>query len=702
MLKKLVTFFNTIQSRFSYRQRFLFFSTIFAVVMPFPTYWMLGMQNFFIHRIEKQLIGQDYARQLKAILNKAEQYRILSLAPTPDAALLSEKIKGINDELAELIRLQENTVPPVQVSFGPGFSAPHETSIDLKELKRNWDQLSDKNSLADPVLFANNYDSFTHNLISTLSQIGYSYDLFLSQLPLYNRLMRLNLTLIPKLEQSIVNALIVCLHSQKESLTEENIYQGILTLRLLQENNTNLLHELEKIYPLLDKLEKADPLYFEKKNHTTTQIKLPLKFVENFQIALEEFNETKKKLLVEGDNRLWGFQNDIDRTLQLINSSQTIFKINDDYAERLVKQRLSNIKFQKNAGLIVLIFSCLTVLCYCLFHVLSIHLVEMCNHIKEMAKGNFKTCFCSKAKDEFGSIGRSLDKMGDSIQQIVRELGQLGKHLNDFTGQINQAAEEQEKTVNGQQTNIQEIKNIAQEITKDSRELADFMNLLTANTRSSSSVELAQSKVTLMQAQMQELALSSKKIIESLDGIQKQVKQGHTLIKFMGKVSDDATRLRFNCAIENAYVEHTAQNFNKITREIQRFAEKTNVAVDSIKEGILTMKTHIETVLKEANACSKDIYQVEIELQTMDFELLAISNQGKEQIRKFEGINEVMQVQAFTAENIVESLNHLTKTGEENSKSIHNLHCTTSELNMNASELQKVIRSFFNKDDEDK
>lgn len=702
MLKKLLTFFNNLQSRFSYRQRFLFFSTIFAIVMPFPTYWMLGMQNFFIHRIEKQLIGQDYARQLKAILQKAEQYRILSLAPNPDTALLSEKIKGINDELAQLIRLQENTVLPVQVSFGPGFSAPYETSIDLKELKRNWDQLSEKNSLADPVLFASNYDIFTNNLISNLSQIGYSYELFLSQLSLYNGLMRLNLTLIPKLEQSITNALIVCLHSQKESLTKETTYQGMLTLRLLQENNADLLDELEKIYPLLNKLEKADPLYSEKKNHTTTQTKLPLKLIENFQVALAEFNETKKKLLVEGDNRLGGFQNDIDQTLQLINSSQTLFKINDDYAERLVKQRLFNIKFQKNAGLIVLIFSCLMVLFYCLFHVLSIHLVEMCHHIKEMAKGNFKTCFCSKAKDEFGSIGRSLDKMGDSIQEIVRELGQLGKHLNDFTGQINQAAEEQEKTVNGQQTTIQEIKNIAQEITKDSRELADFMTLLTANTRSSSSVELAQSKITLMQEQMQELALTSKKSIESLDAIQTQVKQGHTLIKFMGKVSDDATRLHFNCAIENAHVEHTAQNFNKITREIQRFAEKTILAVDAIKEGILTMKTHIETALSEANACSKDIYQVETELQAMHFELLAISNQGKEQIRKFEGINEVMQVQAFAAENIVESLNHLTKTGEENSKSIHTLHGTTNELNMNANELQKVIRSFFNKEDKDK
>jgi len=702
MLKKLVTFFNNLQSRFSYRQRFLFFSTIFAVVMPFPTYWMLGMQNFFIHRIEKQLIGQDYARHLKSILQKVEQYRILSLAPNPDTALLSEKINGINDELTQLIRLQETTVLPLQVKFGPGFSAPREASIDFKELKRNWDQLSEKNSLADPVLFANNYASFTHNLVSNLSQIGYSYELFLSQLSLYSGLMRLNLTLVPKLEQSIIDALIACLHNQKESLSKQTTYQGMLSLRLLRENNTALLNALKNIYPRLDELEKADPLYSAQENHTTTQSKPPLKLIENFQVALTEFNETKKKLLVEGDNRLGGFQNDIDQALQLINSSQTLFQINDDYAERLVKQRLSNIKFQKNAGLIVIIFSCLVILCYCLFHVLSIHLVEMCNHIKEMAKGNFKTCFCSKAKDEFGSIGRSLDNMGDSIQEIVRELGLVGKHLNDFTGQINQTAEEQEKTINGQQTTIQEIKNIAQEITKDSQELADFMNLLTANTRSSSSLEVAQSKITLMQAQMQELALTSEKIIENLDAIQKQVTQGHTLIKFMGKVSDDATRLHFNCAIENAHVEHTAQNFNKITREIQRFAEKTTVAVDAIKEGILTMTTHMATVLNEANTCAKDIYQVETELQAMHFELLAVSKQGKDQIRKFEGINEVIQVQAFAAENIVESLNHLTKTGEENSKSIHTLYGTTNELNRNASELQKVIQSFFNKEDGDK
>lgn len=662
--------------------------------MPFPTYWMLGMQNFFIHRIEKQLIGQDYARHLKTILQKAEQYRILSLAPKPDNVLLFEKIKAINEEISELIYLQKKTILPAQVSFGPGFSTPQEASIDVEELKRNWDQLIEQISLNDPALFAANYDIFIRDLISALGQIGYSYELFLSQLPLYNSLMRVNLNLIPKLEQSIIDALIACVNSQKAFPSNKTTtHQDMLTLRLLHESNADLLKELANIPPLLNEFEKATP---------TMQAKLPLKFIENFQTALAEFKETKKKLFSGESNRAEDIESQIDQTLQLINSSQTIFKINDEYGEHLIRQRLFSIKFQQNAGLIVLVFSCLVVLCYCVFHALSIHLIEMCNHIKEMAKGNFKTCFCSKAKDEFGLIGRSLDKMGDSIQQIVRELGMLGKHLNDFTSQINQAAEEQEKTISGQQTNIQEIKSISQEITKDSRELAHFMNILTENTRSNHSAETAQVKISLMRAQMEELASASKKIVDRLDVIQNQVKESHILIKFMGKVSDDAAKLHFNCAIENAYVEHTAQNFNKITREIQRFSEKTNLAVTEIKVSILAMASHIETVLNEIGGCSKDIHQLEAELRVMNIEFLAISKQNKEQIRKFEGFNEVMQVQAFAAENIVDSLTHLSKTSGENSLSIHTLHETTNQLNTNANELQKVIKSFFNKENEDK
>lgn len=714
MIKKLSSFFSNTQSRFSYRQRFLFFSMIFVIVMPFPTFWMLGMQNFFIHRMEKQLIGQQYARHLKNILHTVEQYRILFLAPNPDDVILLEKVRVIDEEFSKLTDLQENTIIPPQMTFGRGFSTPYEASLNLQGLKKNWSQLIQESSLKDPTLFQNNYNALTRDLANELSELGYSYGLFLSQIPIYNDLMRMNLIAIPKVEQSIIHALILCLNSQQKALPPNQLKnqnldlaktdfsgdlgvplevrnEGMLALRLLQENSTDFLDELEKVYSI-NPQNNSDLLFLNRS---------PPKLIENFQKSIARFNESKKSLLTEEEESI-DFQTQIDQTFQLINTSETISKMNNDYADHLIQKRLSSIRLQQNAGLIVLIFSCLMVICYCVFHVLSIHLVEMCNHIKEMAKGNFKTCFCSNAKDEFGSIGRSLDKMGNSIQEIVRELGQLGRHLNDFTGQINQAAKEQEETVTGQQTNIREIEIIAEEITKESNELANAMNLLTENTRLNASHEIAKNKIDLMQTKMEELASTSKKIIQGLDSIQVQVKMSHDLIKFMNKVSDGAARLHFNCAIENAHVEHTPQNFNKITREINRFAEKTSVAIQDIKKGIQGMSTNVENVLSKASLCSKDIHEVGMELRTMSFELNTLSKQGNEQVRKFEGINEVMKIQAFAALNIVESLKLLVNICKENSESIHALHCTTDQLNLDANQLQKVIESFFNKEDGNK
>ena len=60
MLGKLSNFFNRINNRFTYRQRFIFFSLVYILTTPFPGYWLLRVENFFINRTEWQIIGDKY------------------------------------------------------------------------------------------------------------------------------------------------------------------------------------------------------------------------------------------------------------------------------------------------------------------------------------------------------------------------------------------------------------------------------------------------------------------------------------------------------------------------------------------------------------------------------------------------------------------------------------------------------------------
>ena len=109
------------------------------------------------------------------------------------------------------------------------------------------------------------------------------------------------------------------------------------------------------------------------------------------------------------------------------------------------------------------------------------------------------------------------------------------------------------------------------------------------------------------------------------------------------------------------------------------------------------MSVNVSAVREDANNCLREISEGVQRLVSVQQQLTSITKQGKEQVRKFESVNDVMQVQAFAAENIIQSIIRLSEAAKENTQYTKILHQTTAELGTTAIELQKVLSLFFTK-----
>jgi methyl-accepting chemotaxis protein len=256
-------------------------------------------------------------------------------------------------------------------------------------------------------------------------------------------------------------------------------------------------------------------------------------------------------------------------------------------------------------------------------------------------------------------------------------------------------AKEQEEVVGAQENSIHEIERTAQEIAVESRVLANMMEAISQVSKEYTIADSAKSGLDHMQSQMLALADGSSKILHGINEIQQKVIGSENLMTFMSKISDQARMLSLNSAIETANVHHQKQSFAKITQEIQRFADKTSNSIHDIQNIINEITFNVATVRVEANICVNEIKEGVGRLISVNQQLTSITNQGREQVRKFESVNDVMQVQAFAAENIIESIRQISATAEENTKSIRSLHLTTAELAITATELQRVTGMFF-------
>lgn len=667
MIKEIGSYLNQLQSRFTYRQRFIFFSLIYVLAMPYPAYWMIVNENFLIDKIERQILGLEVLSSTNDIMHLFIQQNLTYVFPAQSESLENKITQHILDESNKLDFLLEKAALLRSTSLGNVFS-------DAKPVFQKIDVLED--SYGPPFSF----DIFKQNMerfSAGLAQQRKMFDIDLNLNPAAQGLTKINFYLLPNV---LVNAssLFFLRYDNKGDVQKQ--LQNTIALEYLKKHFEQIQSLLKSIYRSGDKEFLRNLSFFQ-----TSMIEYR-DVVENF---IDLFTSPSSLDLSEKKYEA-AFLRVIQQQQMIWKSSASILK---SYYEHLLHQQ----RLEKYLCLAIIFLASVVVCLFVLLKVLSRHLLAIYDHIQDLAKGNFSKCFCSDATDEFGPVGLAFDKMGNSFQNVVSELRKLGKQLTDSITQITKTAKEQEWVVAEQEKGIKEIELTAKLIGMNSRDLAGTMNDLSLSTKQNSLPNLVKSGLDRMHGKMSELTAASTNILNTLVAIQEKVASAKSIVDIMSRVSDQANLISLNAAIETTNVGQDKKGFEKITQEIQRFAEKTAGSMKDIQSIIKEMSINVSAVGIDANSCLKEINEGIHRLALINNQVRSISNQGKEQGKKFDSVNDVMQVQAFAAEGIIISIDQLTEVAQENTRYTTILFQTAEELGITVVELQDVLDLFFTK-----
>lgn len=680
---KMTNFLETFQNRFSYRQRFIIFALIFFLGMPLPTYWTILQENYHIRVLERKLTGIEYQKALESLLYLVIWHHLDLSSPSEVQSLLildsNDKIQTeIDQKINILDELNADPSPPIPKRPGVGFSQSPDASIDINSIKNIWKEILIRESGQIQSNTTPLYEQLIQQILNLLKQTIWNFELAITLDSMSRELIQASSISLPELKVAAFN-----LYNRMRQGALPITSSDSLVLRILLSDIKIKQRAAEEV------LENNYMLDERKGNIPSATSVYAQDSLKRFREAALNFTQEIYRVS-QGTSTLSPIP-----ISTYLRANERCWKINANIIQQRIADKLRFYKLQLNAFLILISVSGLIVAFYLFFHVLSHHFLELYKHIQELAKGNFSKCFCSDARDGFGSVGKAFDKMGQSVQEIVTELKKLGQQLFDSIAQITKTAETQEGTVARQEHHIKEIGETAKMIATNSRGLATTMNDLNQSSRENSFADLAKDSLNHIIHKMDELNISSERIMQRLESLLEKVSSMRSVIAFMARVSDQAGLLSLNAAIETTTVGSEKQSFNKITQEIQRFAEKTAISTKQIEQIIKEMSKNVSRVKNETKTCLKEMNDGAQRLVFVDEQIKAIFNQGKEQIQKFESVNDVMQVQAFAAENIIESISKLSQSAEDNTQCIRQLHGATQELGVTAKELQKVLTLFF-------
>lgn len=654
MFAQLFSSFNRFQSRFTYRQRFVFFAIIFILVTPFPAYIIIKDQNILIKQEKRKILGLEHLKIVSTLFNQVIKHSIL---------------------LQSSLGSQKKRLDKLETAIEAGLKNLNSLdSFDFYPLLNKWKEAIDHHDDERSFQLDQELIQKLQNSISQMKNL-YDFSLNLSIFPIY--LVKINLNLLPKAQ--IMSANLCSLISQNPN--EDFLVSSLSQIYLLENNRLQVETSAGAILTNIN-TNKLNLSYFQKKT-------------KEYLLYYEDFLQKMRSILYK-DKTDQVIEDVVKLTLSFLQSNQEIWDVSQNILYIYYQNQLNDYYFEKALIIIIIFISSLIFAAYVFLRLVTKHFKEILYHIQMLSKGGFKKCFCSQAKDEFGPVGIALDKMSQSVQEVVDKLKKLGTQLTDSIVQITKTTKDQEEIVAEQEKTIQDIDQGAEVISSKFRDLAKTMNHLSLASKDSSLGNETKSSLDNMQLKMSELAESSLSIFNGLETIKNKVANARQLVAFMSRISDRARLLYLNAAIETATIMGPShQGFVKITEEIQRFAENTALSIKDIQYNINEISKGATIVHDEANGYLNEIKQGGQRLASVIDELANITQQEKELIRKFESINEIMQIQDSAAESIIGLIKQLEDSTQEHSQYTRFLHRTTEELGMTAEELHLVLSLFF-------
>lgn len=664
---------------FTYRQRFLF-TALFALILATPYQSYITFPVF--HLWNRQAAWRVEGDQIQRNLNKMLSAVLLRQELTNNQIIQDANIVIANDQNKEIESLfkalgsSESYGEQKTYLLANGFSEVAAPSLNLIPGKEAWKGIVNKSTSLTPQENYELYQTLVNHILALLKEVEYSYVLGVTTDPLGKSYSRIVLEIIPDMdalinEMMIKSKWIIAYHEDESYLTSqvlglhEKVKNNLQNFRGVFQSYSEGVKEFDKdSVPSLNRVKKAFEAYF-------LTVETFLDILANNQFSL--LNESTV------------YENTVKTKEELLSG---LYELQHPYFVDAY-----NHNYQAYYTFIGVYLMLYVMMYFCLkFRLLSSHIEALKKHIQMVSVGKLSYSFTSQLNDEFGLVGRALDKVVDVIRIIISDLVSLSTQIEQITARVAGAVQDQEYALKEQEKIILDGERTADEIADKAQFLSTLLGKISQSSQQTQHAEAADSGLKKMHEHMEALAKSTSQFLINFDKVAQYVQAMRRKVNFMDRLGEQAKTLSLKGKIENATIVSSAGNFDEITNTIERFSGNSEESTSLIKQITKEVSSDVKEVQEEAGKCFSEINAGAEKLTLVSRQLEQIANLAEDQQVKFLKVEEMMKVQAGSSQNMILSIRELLRPSIENAKLVQQL----PEIIHSITEQQKKLAQVIN------
>jgi len=256
-----------------------------------------------------------------------------------------------------------------------------------------------------------------------------------------------------------------------------------------------------------------------------------------------------------------------------------------------------------------------------------------------VARGDLTSRIEAKTADETGRLMRAMQKMNDSLAEIVGKVRAGTEVIATASSEISSGNMDLSSRTEQQAASLEETASSMEELTSTVRQNAD--NAMQAN-----QLALSASEVALKGGK------TVSQVVRTMESINESAKKIADIISVIDSIAFQTNILALNAAVEAARAGEQGKGFAVVATEVRNLAQRSAAAAKEIKDLIVDSVNKVDSGGKQVNEAGHTMQEIVEAIQRVTSIMNEISSASREQTTGIEQVNQaIIQMDATTQQN---------------------------------------------------
>jgi len=332
---------------------------------------------------------------------------------------------------------------------------------------------------------------------------------------------------------------------------------------------------------------------------------------------------------------------------------------------------------------------------YSLYRAITVPMSRLVEIHDTMSTGNLTQRLQLGRRDEFGVLEGGFNRMSDELASLVAQAQKSSLQVSTSVAEVASTTKEQRATASETAITTNEIGATSREIFATARDLVGTMSELAAVAEQSAALATtSQSGLTHMEQTMRSVMEAAGSVNAKLAILNEKAVSINQVVATITKVADQTNLLSLNAAIEAEKAGEYGRGFAVVATEIRRLADQTAVATFDIEQTVKEIHASVSAGVMGMDRFAEEVRRGMHDVQEVSAQLSQIIGAVQTVAPRFQVVNDGMQAQATSAEQITQALTQLSEAAQQTAESMRQSSLVIDNLTVVANELREGVSRF--------